>query len=906
MPHFYERYFSLDLKKSADFGPSKEVYTLKCRLVSYGAVKDTRNLLLTPGVTERKNFTQWASLNEMLQDANVLIFSFDDLRAFFPAPDLESLVESIKKRSVELKKICQLFISSRDFYSIEELDLWLDNVLNLKPSEEQLTAERVLEKLGRLVIGFDPGLRKSIVSLLSPVYPRIADWLDSLKEKKRELPQKLADEFPLHFLKFKEDNPIENDPDPVEQIFADGGRLAGLIEDYEYRPEQAKMARMFMRAIKNDEFFVAEAGTGTGKSLAYLVPAILYASSKGHKVVAATYTKTLQSQLLFNDLPLAAGACGRQLTAALLKGRNNYLCLLKKAILKSRASSEVLQEDYFSLARVEIWESLTKSGDLAELGLDNPVVLRDIYADANFCLKQACQFYNKCYFFKARKQASRAMLTIVNQALFFTDVLAEGSIIGNRNLAIFDEAHRLEKTATSHLGGELDRFYPLSVMNELYLQREKEQSILFRVQNMVERIVKEEEDFPFYLFKQLREGAEGARSDLDELFRDIKNFRQEKGFRAETFSFKKIFKARGQFHSRILQPLEELRVSMQKLVSGLGDLYNAVSSLELEQNSQIIAEELNRVSGQLTEIYRHVDTIYDCDSEHYVFWLEISERGFSKIAYAPLDVGPQLEAMIYKRYSSILFTSASLSVEGYFDFFERSVGLNLLPEGKVIRKSFGSSFDFFSQIDFFCPVYLPSPKTDYYSRSLASFISKILPAIRKKSLVLCTSIQLLADLYHHTGNNLRSSGFEVLGQSISGNPEYVLSTFKKSPLGVIFGTDSFWEGIDLPGTQLEVLLITRLPFATPTDPIEAARMEQIQKAGKDSFVTYSIPNAVLKFKQGFGRLIRQKTDTGIIIVTDNRLIKSNYGQIFLNSLPTELNVIYSQDEFLDRLRSIQA
>ncbi|MBD3216749.1 MAG: hypothetical protein GF310_00640 [candidate division Zixibacteria bacterium] len=905
MPHFYERYYSLDLRKSADFGPSKEVYTLTCRLFSYGAVKDTKNLLLTPGVDERKNFTQWSSLNEMLQNSNVLIFSFDDLRTFFPSSDLEKLTSSLRKQSIEIKKICELFIQSRDFYSTNDLDAWLNEILRLKPTEEKPSADKLLEKLGKLVIGFDSGLRKSVVSLLWPVYPRMAEWLDSLKEQRREMPKKLADEFPVHFLKFKENEPVEVEDDPIEEVFANGGRLAELIEDYEYRPEQAKMSRLLMRAIKNDEFFVAEAGTGTGKSLAYLVPAIMHASKQGKKAVAATYTKTLQAQLLFNDLPLAARACGHQLTAALLKGRSNYLCLLKKAMLKSRASSEVLPEDFFSLAKVEVWESMTRSGDLAELGLENKNMLRDIYADSNFCLKQACQFYNKCYFFKARKQASRAMLTIVNQALFFTDVLAEGSIIGNRDLAIFDEAHRLEKTATSHLGGELDRFYPLNVMNELYLRREKEQSILLRVQSMVERNVSAEDEFPFGLFKRVQDGLEAARNDLNELFEDIKNFRQEKGFRAGTFTFKKIFKQKGQFHSRILQPLEEFKISMQKLVSNLADLYAAVDTLDLEQNSQITAEELNRISGQLTDVSRVVNTIYDCDSERYVFWLEISERGFSKIAYAPLDVGPELEAMIYRRYSSILFTSASLSVEGYFDFYEKSVGLNLLPEGKVIRKSFGSSFDFFSQIEFFCPVYLPSPKADYYSRSLAAFIGKILPVIRKKSLVLCTSNQLLMDLYNNTGKGLRSSGFEVLGQAISGNPEYVLSTFKKSRLGVIFGTDSFWEGIDLPGTQLEALLITRLPFATPTDPIEAARMEQIEKSGENSFVTYSLPNAVLKFKQGFGRLIRQKTDTGIIIVTDNRLIKSNFGQIFLNSVPTELNIVYSQDEFLDKLQSIK-
>lgn len=904
MPHFYERYYSLDLKKSAEFGPSKEVYTLRCRLLSYGAEKESRNLILTPGRDANKNFTQWNSLQKLLREENALIFSFDILKQFFPSEEFGKFIKSLHQKTLEIKKIAELFIQTGEFYNLDDLNAWLNSLFPPKGEEESHTPELTLEKMARFVIGFDPLLRRSLTSLLSPMYPLIADWLDSLKEQKRGLPEAFLSNYPHHFVKFEENDPLpqgmESD-EKLEAVFANGGRLGNLLSDYEYRREQAKMAKLFTRAIRNSEFFVAEAGTGTGKSLAYTVPAILHVTETGSRAVVATYTRTLQTQLLFNDLPLAAAACGRAFTSALLKGRSNYLCLLKKAMLKSRAVRDILPEDYFNLAKVEIWESLTNSGDLAEINIDNQTIIRQISAEANFCLRQACQFYNKCYFFKARKQASRASVTIVNQALFFTDMLAESSIIGDRDLVVFDEAHRLEKTATSHLGGELDRFYALSALNNLYLRREKEKSSLVMTEDLLKRVLPGDANFPFEYFGRLQEETEGSRMDLNQLFDDIKSFQEAKGYRADTFTFKKTFDNESPFFRYIADSLRSLEGSLQKLVSSLTDLYSEISDLKLEQDNLIRMEELNRSLGELSGIFRAVATLSECDSQNFVFWQEISERGFSKLAYAPLDVGPELKNQIYSKYPSILFTSASLSVEGYFDFFEKSIGLNLLHPEQVIRKSFGSSFDFFSQIEFSCPVYLPSPKLEYYSRALASFILKVVPILKKKTLVLCTSNQLLTELYQQTSRGLQAAGFEVLGQSLSGTAEQVLAAFRRARMAVIFGTDSFWEGIDLPGTQLEVLIITRLPFATPTDPIEAARMDMVEKAGENSFASYSLPNAVLKFKQGFGRLIRQKTDRGYIIVTDNRLFKSNFGQIFLNSVPAELNVVYSQEDFIDKL-----
>jgi len=905
MPRFFERYYSLDLKKSADFGSAKAVFTLRCRLISYGTVKETKNLILTPLTGEgRGNYTQWNSLQRLLKNENVLLFSYQDLKRFFLREEFEAFISEKKNSSLELLSLCDLFLFFENISTLDALNDFLTQFIPTRKEQTVSAPEKTLESLGRLLSGFERGLRSAVIGLLSATHPLMAEWLDSLREQVRELPARFQEPFLTHFVSLKNEQGTvspENPEDPLKNVFADDGGLKNILGDYEHRPEQLHMARLFARAIKSQEMFVAEAGTGTGKSLAYLIPAILHITDHDEKAVVATYTKTLQSQLFFNDFRLAAKACGRKISAALLKGRANYLCLLKKAMLKSRLRTHLTPEDYYDVAKVEIWESLTQSGDLAEINLDNRKLIGQISAESNFCLKQSCQFYSKCYFYKARKQASRAGLTIINQALFFSDMLSEGSLMGNRQLVIFDEAHRLEKTATAHLGGELERFFPLSILNGLWLKREQKQSLLTLIENLAARTSPTDELIPTNSFELVRKLISKARNALDEIFEKLRIFQTEKGYVAETFPIKLRFKSNAEVFARISIALDELVECLKGLGTILIEMYSTLSAFDLDQDERILVEDFYRSTAQLAGISKSVETFAECNSDQYVFWLEISNRGFSALKFAPLDVGEDLNTMIYQRYPSILFTSASLSVEGYFDFFERQIGLDRQPSGKVIRKSFGSSFDFYSQIDFLCPVYLTSPKNEFYASALAKFINLVIPSLKKKALVLCTSNQLVADLYYQTGRKLKSCGFDVFAQAVSGTAEQILRDFRQSPMAVIFGTDSFWEGVDLPGAQLELLIITRLPFATPSEPVEAARMERLEKSGENAFVAYSLPNAVLKFKQGFGRLIRQKSDTGFIIVTDNRLVKSNFGQIFLGSVPAELNMLYSQDELMDKL-----
>jgi len=481
------------------------------------------------------------------------------------------------------------------------------------------------------------------------------------------------------------------------------------------------------------------------------------------------------------------------------------------------------------------------------------------------------------------------------------DVVLESGIMGKVSLAIFDEAHRLEKTATSHLGGELERFYPLSIFNDLYLRRDEQASLVNLVEQVYIQILPMDEEPDDALFDSARRAVEDCRSDLNALFDRVKEYQQSKNLRPETFAIKHRFKKESDIFVLLSTSLTKLYESLAGLDARLNRIQAEFNGLDLDQQSLVRIEGLNRSLAEIKMLKSVVAAFAECDSEENVFWLQFNPRGHIMLAFAPIRVGERLKELIYDSYSSILFTSASLSVENYFEFFEKSIGLNLVQREKVVRKSFGSSYDFFSQVDFYCPVYMPSPKSEYYSASLAKFIRNTVPPLKMKTLILCTSNQLVAELYNQTSRNLRSHGFRVLGQSISGTAEQVLQEFRQAPRAVLIGTDSFWEGVDLPGELLELLIITRLPFAAPTDPVEAARMETVEKEGESWFAGYSIPHAVLKFKQGFGRLIRQRTDKGIIIVTDKRLVKSSYGQIFLNSVPAELKIIYDQKELLERM-----
>lgn len=907
MPAFLEKHYTLDLAQSAEFGPDRKVYTLTCREISYGRQKSSKKLVLTPRAGKSdKNYTQWNSLLELTRHENLLLFSFAQLRFFFPLAEYREFAREKLKSTLQVERLCDLFIPGVEFDSPVETADCLRMVLSLKSEAGQndTECESLLSLLKKLAGRFDRSLLSKVSRIIAVSQPLTAEWLDSLKKTTADPPRKLLENYPGHFVKFKPaDRQVRGEAgeDPLKAIFAGDAGLAEVITDYEHRPEQLRFASLLSRAIRNKEIFLAEAGTGTGKSLAYLVP-LLMSISDDNRAVVATYTRTLQSQLFFKDLPIASCATGTGFRAAMLKGRSNYICLLKRAMLSSRVARTLSTAELDELAKIEIWENLTTSGDLSEIKLSSNRLRAEVCADANFCLRQNCQYYSRCYFYKARKQAYRAELVIANQALFFTDLLASGNILGTRKNVVFDEAHRIEKTATSHLSAELNRLHLLSLISRLQPGRRQERSLLAEFMVRLIKQPAEQSDAEIIQYRDdIQNNADDLRRAVIRLYEELNEFIRSNGYQVGSFALKIRYDSEKPLYSRIAGDLGQLCGYLESVSKSLGKLLAMVIEDDLEQPDRVLFEEMSQLHSELAELGRISHTFLVADSERHVFWLEIPVRSEPVLCYAPMRVGPILKDLIYDRYDCLLLTSASLSVEGYFDFYEKSMGLDLIEPERIIRKSFGSSFDFYRQVRFFCTAFLASPKSEYYSTSLARLLNSLLPALRKKTLILFTSYQLLFDIHNQIAQGLRRHGFEVFAQGLSGNPDRILKLYRDSPLAVILGTDSFWEGVDLPGTQLEVLIITRLPFSSPSEPVDSARMETIEQAGESSFFTYLLPNAVLKFKQGFGRLIRQKSDTGMVFVTDNRLIKSSFGPIFLHSVPAELDIIYSPEELSGKL-----
>ena len=552
MPDFNEQHYTLDLKKSADFGPAKEVYTLVCRHISYGSEKDSRNFIITPGGTQ-KNYTQLNSLKKYLSGNNVLLFSFDGLRRFFEPDQFDQFRTEVTRRTLEIKFLAEIFLLDDTLGTQEDLCAVLIDMYGQSVAKQTSTIEGCLNILARLIASFDKKIVHSVSRLLSADYQLLSGWLENLSHRETGLPVKFLERFPEHFVKFKfepeeaVDNPDENGR--LQEVFSKEGRLAQILPDYEPRREQLQMAELYNRTLRNQEYFIAEAGTGTGKSLAYLIPALYHLHDNDQRALFTTYTKALQNQLYFNDLPLAAKACGRDLSAALLKGRTNYLCLLKTNMLTNSLSRSVKPDDYYDLARTEVWKTVTRSGDLSEINLTNNDVRRDIAAEASFCLHQACQFYSRCYFYQARKNASKSAVVVANQALFFSDLLAEGNVLGRRDVLVFDEAHRLEKTATDYLGGRLDRFRSVGVLNGLYNKKDDSDSSLKMAEFIFKNIPDDQKKE--FDFEDLRENISTAKNSLNDLFQAIKLYQTARNYQAGTFTFKKRFKSDGDMYFEI-------------------------------------------------------------------------------------------------------------------------------------------------------------------------------------------------------------------------------------------------------------------------------------------------------------------------------------------------------------------
>ncbi|HEY6806915.1 MAG TPA: helicase C-terminal domain-containing protein [Pyrinomonadaceae bacterium] len=632
----------------------------------------------------------------------------------------------------------------------------------------------------------------------------------------------------------------------MQEIFGPEGLIAQSHPEYEYRPGQVDMARAVLRAFEEKRHLIVEAGTGTGKTLAYLVPAVASALDGRGRVIISTGTKNLQEQLMEKDIPFLQSVLPRRFAATYMKGRSNYLCINRLARAEDTPVLDGLEEvDYFE--EVFDWSKVTQIGDRAELS-NLPESLsfwRHIDARPETCLGQKCPDFDPCFITRMRDRAREADIVVVNHHLFFADLALRngnyGSVLPDYTAVILDEAHLIEDVASEYFGSQVSNYQIDELLRDIDKLKLESSDVDREVTKSAERLSRFADDF-WMAFRDGR-GNDGRYPIIPGTF-----------LRRST--------------------------SGEWQATPLGDLYSAVDGAltRLETTLDAVSEKSADVESlvrRLRQLRFDLQFIVTGTDNKFVYWLERRGRGIFLRA-SPIDVAGLLQDKLFDEVPTVVLTSATLSSGGNFAFIRDRLGLDQADD--LIAESI---FDYQSQAILYLPPTMPDPRSQEWANAAADEVIKILNASEGRAFVLSTSLAGMQSLYENVWAEIE---YPCLVQG-SASKGQLLKRFRETPNAVLFATSSFWQGVDVRGEQLSCVIIDKLPFAVPTDPIVAARQRYIENSGGSSFHEYSVPQAIIALKQGLGRLIRSTTDRGVLAVLDPRLKTKAYGRTFLQSLP---------------------
>lgn len=698
----------------------------------------------------------------------------------------------------------------------------------------------------------------------------------------------------------------------VEKILGEHGILAANVPDYEFRQEQVDMAMRVTEALNTSKHLVVEAGTGTGKSLAYLVPALLWAVANEVPVVVSTNTKNLQSQLLGKDLPLLTGLVGKGVKAAVIKGRRNYLCVRKLLFAVEHAGLDLSPEERVALAGVLVWSIRTATGDVSECASGaeraSPELHELITSDVSECRGPDCENRSRCFLFRARRRALSANLVIANHSVVFAE-MSEGDgspVLPPFRHAILDEAHNIEDAATHGLSLELSRYRIHFLLSRLWRpgRRHHEGGVLPALADHMERhptSVSAAERVEKDVAKAINTIA-SLEPLIDALFLELASLLgAARGKESLRYSAERRLESDWGLvlgaRENLGRALAGLLVLLQEIVDTLGH-----DELETMPDRENFAKDLNGVLERLRTFATEAEFVVAGASPDFVFWVERTgpRQGGARAWAAPINVGPMLADQLYRQKASLIFTSATLTVGDSLDFVKKRLGLSLLEPGRILEMNAGSPFDYARQCTFMVPLFLPEPGESggNYAEALGVLLAETFRRTHGRALTLFTSYDMLQRCARTLRAQMAADSIPILVHGESGSREHITQTFKQDVESVLLGTHSFWEGVDVPGESLSCLVLARLPFPVFTDPIVEARCERLEAEGTSAFAGYSIPTAVIRFRQGFGRLIRHRNDRGIVIVADRRVAQKSYGQWFRRSVPVPMQTYARREEFL--------
>jgi ATP-dependent DNA helicase DinG len=638
----------------------------------------------------------------------------------------------------------------------------------------------------------------------------------------------------------------------VGSIFSKDGLLS-KAKNFEFRPEQREMAAAVAKTLEEERHLVVEAGTGVGKSLAYLVPAILFALEQHKKAIVSTHTINLQEQLVHKDIPILKKILPVEFEAALLKGRHNYLCPRRLERALQQGNELFTTTEQAELTRLAEWARTTRDGSLSDLALEpDPKVWAQISSEPHICTTKTCGQRADCFYQQARKRILAADVIVINHTLLFMLLGSpdeqqerESGFLFPNDFIIFDEAHTIEQTASRQVGIGVSEYGLRSTIQRLYNARTKK---------------------GLFTFTRDATGVKLVGSlieDVDFFFRSVEG----------RCDFKKG---------------REFRVREPDLVAGtitgrLLALQARIAEVAKQTDDEFLKAELQDLGRRIRDARDGIEIFLAQSASEHVYWVERTGKAakFLSLNAAPIDVAPVLRRMLFREDCSSVMTSATLAV-GRPDlaYFRKRVGA-----GDAEPLQLGSPFDFSKQMKIFIVQKMPDPRDATYEEALEHWIAHFVEETDGRAFVLFTNYRAMLQVAAQMGEFFVKKGMNLLVQGAGLPRGLLLEQFKTTPRSVLFGTDSFWMGVDVPGEALSNVIITRLPFAVPDHPLIEAKLEFIEARGGDAFTEYSLPEAILKMRQGVGRLIRTKSDKGIIVILDNRIVTKPYGRAFLSALP---------------------
>ncbi|MFC1839283.1 ATP-dependent DNA helicase [Thermodesulfobacteriota bacterium] len=607
----------------------------------------------------------------------------------------------------------------------------------------------------------------------------------------------------------------------IEKILGEDGLLASSLDDFEYRPAQVQMAALIMDAIERNKQAIIEAGTGVGKTMGYLVPIML--SHK--KSVISTGTKNLQEQIFFKDIPILSEILGFKINALLMKGRKNYICL-NRYEQHFRATTFLNSEEEDQRSLIDDWLLKTNTGDRSELAWlgDDDIMWDSISSNSDQCKGSECLHRDGCYILNLRRLAAKADIIIVNHHLFFADLMIKtdgfGEVIPRFEAAVFDEAHRVEEIATNYFGTSISSRQLIDLVKDIQKETDGNRG--------------EDSRKTALNLAHIRAGVE----ELNAGFSGLNDRGRLKSADNETFSR-----------------------AIDKIKKGLGYIQDKMEQV---------------FCNRAIELEHSIDMVFNLENSGWLNWYEKHKKGIA-FHSSPLNVSENMREQLYSRVNSIIFTSATLSTNGNFDYMKARLGI----EDDALNSICPSHYNFKEQVVLYIPEDLPLPGADDFTIRIKDRIIEMLKITSGRALVLFTSYYNLNTVYNQLRGEL---AYRVFRQGEAPR-SVLLEKFRKNINSVLLATGSFWQGVDVPGEALSCLIIDKLPFDSPGDPLVAARMEVIREREGNPFWEYQVPSAVISLKQGLGRLIRKISDRGVMAVLDKRIIRSSYGSFFIKSLP---------------------